>query len=65
MKALQQFVLFVIVLCAGLYVWIAYVPAARPLLERTGIPDLLGIEFPRSRPRRVARAGGAAAVRPK
>ncbi|APE45743.1 efflux transporter periplasmic adaptor subunit (plasmid) [Sulfitobacter alexandrii] len=48
MKALQQLVLFVLVLCAGLYVWIAYVPAARPLLERTGIPDLLGIQFPQA-----------------
>ncbi|OAN70955.1 efflux transporter periplasmic adaptor subunit [Sulfitobacter sp. EhC04] len=45
MKALLQTILFLLVLCAGLYVWIIYVPAARPLIERSGIPDLLGIQL--------------------
>lgn len=44
MKALRQIAILIAVLAAGLYVWIAYVPAARPLLERTGLLDLLGIE---------------------
>ena len=44
MKALRQIVLSVLVLAAGLYVWIAYVPAAQPILDRVGLLDLLGIE---------------------
>ncbi|GLT11265.1 hemolysin D [Sulfitobacter porphyrae] len=48
MKALQQTLIFLAVLCAGLYVWIIYVPAARPLIERSGIPDLLGIQLPQA-----------------
>ncbi len=44
MKAFRQVALSIAVLAAGLYVWIAYVPAARPLLDRTGLLDLLGIE---------------------
>ena len=44
MKMLRQFVLFCLVLAAGLYVWVAYVPAAQPLLQRIGLLDLLGIE---------------------
>lgn len=60
MKALLQTVLFLLVFCGGLYVWIVYVPAARPLLERTGIPDLLGIEFPQAEaaPEQAQRRGG-------
>lgn len=46
MKALRQILVSVAVIAAGLYVWITYVPAARPLLERTGLLDLLGIEAP-------------------
>ncbi len=44
MKALRQIVLLFVVLVAGLYAWITYVPAAQPLLERIGLLDLLGIE---------------------
>lgn len=44
MKALRQIFLSLVVLAAGLFVWITYVPAARPLLERTGLLDLLGID---------------------
>lgn len=44
MNALRQIVLLFVVLGAGLYVWIAHVPAARPLLDRAGVLDLLGIE---------------------
>ncbi len=45
MKALQQILVLLLVLAAGLYVWIAYVPAAQPLLARLGLLDLLGIDF--------------------
>ncbi|WP_386627119.1 efflux RND transporter periplasmic adaptor subunit [Sulfitobacter geojensis] len=44
MKALRQLVLSLAVLAGGLYIWITYVPAARPLLERAGLLDLLGVE---------------------
>lgn len=65
MNAVQQFVLILVVLAAGLYLWITYVPEARPLLARTGILDALGIDLPETadtaagqgRPR-----GGAARV---
>lgn len=46
MKALKQLALFLVVLAGGLYVWIAYVPEARGLLERTGIVDFLGLDLP-------------------
>lgn len=44
MKALRQLLVLLAVLAGGLYVWITYVPAARPLLERIGLIDLLGID---------------------
>jgi RND family efflux transporter MFP subunit len=44
MKALRQILVLLAVLAAGLYIWITYIPAARPLLEKTGLLDLLGIE---------------------
>jgi RND family efflux transporter MFP subunit len=44
MKTLRQIGLTVGVIVVGLYVWITYVPAAHPLLERVGLLDLLGIE---------------------
>ncbi len=44
MAALRQVGLSIIVLVAGLYVWITYVPAAQPFLDRIGLLDLLGIE---------------------
>lgn len=46
MKAFRQLVLSLAVVAAGLYVWIAYVPASLPMLERVGVLDLLGIEAP-------------------
>lgn len=46
MKAVRQIALSLAVLAAGLYVWIAYVPAARPLLDRVGLLDLVGLELP-------------------
>ena len=46
MKALRQILVSLAVIAAGLYIWITYVPAARPLLEQVGIFDLLGIEAP-------------------
>lgn len=54
MKAFSQLLISLAVVAAGLYVWITYVPAARPLLERTGVLDLLGIEAPAEQ----AAAGG-------
>lgn len=44
MKALSQLLVSLAVIAAGLYVWITYVPAAQPLLQRAGILDLLGVE---------------------
>jgi RND family efflux transporter MFP subunit len=44
MSAIRQIVLSLIVLAGALYLWIAYVPAAMPLLERAGVLDLLGID---------------------
>ncbi|QYX57134.1 efflux RND transporter periplasmic adaptor subunit [Roseovarius sp. SCSIO 43702] len=44
MRAFRQVVLSMVVLAAGLYVWIAHVPAAQPVLDRLGLLDLLGIE---------------------
>lgn len=63
MKALRQILVMLAVFAAGLYVWIAYVPAARPLLERTGLLDLLGIEAAQEDgvPQGGGRPGGGAA----
>lgn len=44
MKSMRQAFVFLCVLAAGLYIWIAYVPAAQPFLQRTGLYDLLGIK---------------------
>lgn len=44
MKAVWQITLSIMVLAVGLYVWIAYVPAARPMMDRVGLLGLLGIE---------------------
>ncbi len=46
MKAVRQIILLVIVLAGGLFIWVVYVPESRPLLEKTGLPALLGIEMP-------------------
>ncbi|WP_113911868.1 efflux RND transporter periplasmic adaptor subunit [Roseovarius dicentrarchi] len=44
MKAFRQLALSLVVLAVGVFVWIAYVPAAQPFLDRLGLLDLLGIE---------------------
>lgn len=50
MSFLRQTVLSLLVLAGALYVWIGYVPAAAPLLERLGVLDVLGIEGSEPRP---------------
>lgn len=66
MKALRQLALSLAVLAGGLYIWITYVPAARPLLERVGLLDLLGVEAAQNDSAGQGRSGrpsrGAAAV---
>lgn len=65
MKALSQLLLSLAVIVAGLYVWVTYVPAARPLLERTGLLDLMGIEATAQQTEGRGgppRGGGAASV---
>lgn len=65
MKALRQFVVFLVVLAGGLYIWIAYVPEARGMLERTGLIEWLGIELPEMAAEEEApqrRGGGATQV---
>lgn len=59
MKALRQIILSLLLLAAGLYIWIAYVPAAQPFLARTGLLDLLGVETSQSQ------ADGAQQGRPQ
>ena len=44
MKVLRQLALSLAVVAAGVYIWVAYVPAAQPMLDRIGLLDLLGIE---------------------
>ncbi len=44
MNVLRQLVLSLAVVAAGVYIWVAYVPAAQPMLDRIGLLDLLGIE---------------------
>lgn len=44
MKALRQIGLLCITLMIGGYIWVAYVPAAHPFLDKIGVLDLLGIE---------------------
>lgn len=64
MAALRQIGLLIIVLVAGLYVWITYVPAAQPFLDRIGLLDLLGIEASQTTVSEHGgrRGGGAARV---
>ena len=64
MAALRQIGLLIIVLVAGLYVWITYVPAAQPFLDRIGLLDLLGIEASQTAASEEGgrRGGGAARV---
>lgn len=44
MKSLRQFIVFLLVLVAGLYVMLTYVPASRPFVADTGLLELLGID---------------------
>ncbi|MFX0547161.1 efflux RND transporter periplasmic adaptor subunit [Roseovarius sp. S1116L3] len=65
MKTLRQAVLTFAALAAGLYVWIAYVPAAQPLLNRIGLLELLGIETlqaPEAGPQSASSPEGAVRV---
>ncbi|EEB82973.1 efflux RND transporter periplasmic adaptor subunit [Roseobacter sp. GAI101] len=64
MAALRQIGLLIIVLVAGLYIWITYVPAAQPFLDRIGLLDLLGIEASQTAASEEGgrRGGGAARV---
>jgi RND family efflux transporter MFP subunit len=64
MKILRQIGLTALVIVAGLYVWITYVPAAHPLLERLGLFDLLGIEPAQAQvvPENKRRGGGSISV---
>lgn len=48
MKALRQILVCLLLLAGGLYVWATQVPAARPLLDRIGVLDLLGMELAES-----------------
>ena len=44
MSLLRQLLLALVAVAAALGLWIAFLPAAHPLLERAGILDLLGVE---------------------
>ena len=44
MSVIRQLLLGALVLGAAVFIWISYVPEARPLLERVGVLSLLGIE---------------------
>ncbi len=45
MSFIRQILLSAAVIAAALYVWIAYIPGAHPVLERLGVAELLGIEL--------------------
>ncbi|SFQ57830.1 RND family efflux transporter, MFP subunit [Roseivivax halotolerans] len=45
MSLIRQLLLSAAALAAALYLWIAYVPAAQPMLDRLGVLDLLGVEM--------------------
>lgn len=65
MNSVRQALLFCGVLVAGLFIWIAFVPAAQPLLQKIGLLDLLGIEAaPAAGPEQGSgrRGGGASQV---
>ncbi|SEM70569.1 efflux RND transporter periplasmic adaptor subunit [Palleronia pelagia] len=44
MTFIRQTILSLIAVAAAVFLWITYVPAAMPWLERVGLADLLGIE---------------------
>ncbi|WP_394419450.1 efflux RND transporter periplasmic adaptor subunit [Sulfitobacter sp. 1A13421] len=58
MKALRQFFVFLLVLVAGLYAMLTYVPASRPYVAETGLLDLLGIEEVAEAPQGSGRGWG-------
>ncbi|QFT62656.1 efflux RND transporter periplasmic adaptor subunit [Roseivivax sp. THAF30] len=45
MSLIRQLLLSGAALAAALYLWIAYVPAAQPMLDRLGVLELLGVEM--------------------
>lgn len=55
MPLLKQVLMSLVVLVAAVGIWIAFVPAAQPMLQRAGIYDLLGLEH---RPQAVEQAAG-------
>lgn len=57
-KALRQFFVFLLVLVAGLYAMLTYVPASRPYVAETGLLDLLGIEEVAEAPQGSGRVWG-------
>lgn len=61
---LRQLLLSSVLVLGVIALWIAYVPSARPLLDRMGVLDLLGIEAtaPAAEDDGGARRGGPAAV---
>jgi multidrug efflux pump subunit AcrA (membrane-fusion protein) len=61
MRFLKQIFLTLVILAAGVAVWVAYVPAALPFLERIGITGVLGIK---PQDPATARPGGAPGGRP-
>ncbi|MFA5538268.1 MAG: efflux RND transporter periplasmic adaptor subunit [Gemmobacter sp.] len=61
MAAWKQLVLTLIVLGGAIVAWVAYVPSALPMLERTGLMERLeqaGLPVPRARPGTGAESGG-------
>ena len=45
LSLIRQLLLSAAALAAALYLWIAYVPAAQPMLDRLGVLELLGVEM--------------------
>ncbi len=66
MKALRQFIVFLLVLAGGAYLLVTYVPAARTYAAQTGLLDLIGMEAQPETPAAVGegrrRGGGAVLV---
>ena len=58
MKSLRQFFVFLLVLIAGLYMMLTFVPASRPYVAETGLLDLLGIEVASQEPGSSGRGWG-------
>lgn len=57
MSVLKQILLSLVALGAALAIWIAFVPAAQPMLERAGVYAMLGIT-PSDAPQQGAGGGG-------